>query len=79
MELKEFITKFEDAVDDVKPGSLDEDTVFQSLKAWDSLAVLTVSDVIDMEYGVLLDKDDFKQAQTLQDLYQCVLAKRQSC
>lgn len=76
MELKEFITNFEGAVDDVKPGSLDENTVFQSLKSWDSLAVLTVSDVIDMEYGVLLNKNDFKQAQTLGDLYQCVLAKR---
>jgi len=75
MELETFIRHFENAIDDVDVGTLSPDTVFRDLKSWDSLAVLTVTDTIDMECGVLLKKEDFAKAVTLEDLYGLVVNK----
>ena len=77
MELKQFITDIEDAIEDVEPGTLAAGTEYKSLAAWDSLAVLTVSGAVELEYGVLLRKDDFAQCKTVEALYELV-AKRQS-
>jgi len=54
---------------------LDADTEYKRLKSWDSLAVLTVTDTIEMEYGVLLRKSDLDAAVTLSDLFECVRVK----
>ena len=42
------------------------------LKSWDSLAILTVTDTIDMEYGVVPRKPDFESADTLVELFELV-------
>lgn len=70
-----FIKHIEDSLGDVEEGPLTADTDFKRLKAWDSLAVLTVTDTIDMEYGVLLKKEDFQSCVTLQDLYQRIVTR----
>lgn len=69
LKLNEFIDLFEGAVTDVPEGSLRGDTAYKTLPAWDSLAVLTVIDMVDESFGVLLKKTDFAQSQTLNDLY----------
>lgn len=75
MTIEQFIEDFENAVEDVEPGSLSADTAFKSLRSWDSLAVLTVTDTIDIDYGVLLRKPDFESAITLSDLFNLVQQK----
>jgi len=72
MELRTFIRNFEEAVEDVEVGSLTDQTRFKDLKSWDSLAILTVTDTIDMEYGVILRKPDFESADTLFELFEIV-------
>jgi len=76
MNLDKFIKDFEEAVEDIEPGSLSAATEFKQLEAWDSLAILTVTDVIDMEYGVLLSKQCLEGMKTLEELYQFVLSKQ---
>ena len=76
MSLEKFIEDFEEAVEDIVPGSLTAATVFKELKSWDSLAVLTVTDVIDMEYDILLKKKSFESVTTLEELYDFVIQKR---
>lgn len=76
MELDTFIKHFEDAVEDVESGSITAETVFKDLKSWDSLAILTVTDTIDMEYGVVLRKADFAGVATVCELFECMQAKR---
>jgi acyl carrier protein len=76
MRLEKFIEDFEDAVEDVEPGSLNAETVFKGLRSWDSLAILTVTDVVEMEYGVLLNKKSFEGVTTIEELYQLVVPKR---
>ena len=72
MKLDTFIKNFEEAVEDVEVGSLTALTRFKDLKSWDSLATLTVTDTIDMEYGVVLRKSDFESADTLVELFELV-------
>jgi acyl carrier protein len=76
MSLQKFIEDFEEAVEDIEPNSLTAATNFKALEAWDSLAVLTVTDVIDMEYAVLLKKKDFDCARTVEELYDLVTQVR---
>jgi acyl carrier protein len=75
MSLEKFIADFEEAVEDVVAGTLSAETEFKALKSWDSLAVLTVTDSIEMEYRVLLKRDDFMSNESLTDLYKVVREK----
>jgi len=76
MSLKKFITDFEEAMEEMEPGLISGTTAFKELKSWDSLAVLTVTDVIEMEYGVLLTKKNFESVTTIEELYQIVQEKQ---
>jgi len=77
MDLETFIINFEEAVEDVESGTLAGDTAFRDLKSWDSLAVLTVTDMIDYEYGVSINKNDFQGVHTIRDVYDCIRSKGQ--
>ena len=72
MELDTFIKNLEEAIEDVEVDTLTAQTRFKDLKSWDSLAVLTVTDTIDIEYGVVLRKPDFESADTLVELFELV-------
>lgn len=67
--MDEFISKFENTIEGVEAGSLHSETVFRSLKQWDSLALLMFIDMIDAEYDVRLNSGQMKAAQTLGELY----------
>ncbi len=76
MTLEYFIEQVADSLEELPPEPLLADTNFKQLKAWDSLAVLTVTDTIDMEFGVLLKKDDYQSCQTLGELFELVNSKQ---
>ena len=73
MTLEAFIVNFEDAVEDLEPGTVTHDTRFQELQVWDSLAVLTVLSMIDSEYSIRLNADVFKTTHTVDALFQEVV------
>lgn len=75
--LEGFIGNFENTVDGIEPRSLDAKTVFRSLKQWDSLAVLMLIDMVDSEYDVRLNSKQMKEAETLEDLYRLITAKKE--
>ena len=68
MKLDQLIGILTESLEELPDAPLDGATRYKDLKAWDSLAVLTVVDEIDIEYGVLLRKTDFQKLATLQDL-----------
>jgi acyl carrier protein len=74
--METFLQHIEDSLSEVPEGPLSAETDFKGLKAWDSLAVLTVTDTIDMEYGVLLKKADYQSCVTLRELYDLISTKR---
>ena len=70
MSLNKFVHTFEAAIETIEPGTLSAQTNYKELKAWDSLAILTVTDAIEMEYVFLLSRKHFESAQTVKDLYE---------
>ena len=76
MTLETFIEDFENAVEDVEPGSLTGETVFRSIEQWDSLAVLTVIAMVDADYDVRLKAKELKQAETLTELFSIIETKQ---
>lgn len=74
--LAAFIENFENTVEGIESGTLDTETVFRSLKQWDSLAVLMFIDMVDTEYDVRLSSKHLKEAQTLKDLYWLIADKK---
>ena len=76
MKLDQLIGIFTESLEELPDDALTGATRFKDLKAWDSLAVLTVTDEIDMEYGVLLRKLDFQKLATIQELCEFVNSKR---
>lgn len=75
MQIEIFIQQFEESLDGLDRGTVSEITVFKELKEWDSLAILTLTDTIDLEYGVLLKKTEIESCDTVQSLYDLVQSK----
>lgn len=74
MSLAKFIEDFEEAVEDIEPGSLTAATKYRELEAWDSLAFLTVIAMVDAEYNVRLKAEALKNCETLEALFALVSA-----
>ena len=75
MEIKIFIQQFEESLDGLDTGTVDEATAFKELKEWDSLAILTLTDTIDLEYGVLLKKTEIESCDSVRSLFDLVQSK----
>ena len=75
MEIKIFIQQFEESLDGLEAGTVDEVTAFKELKEWDSLAILTLTDTIDLKYGVLLKKSDIESCDSVRSLFDLVQSK----
>jgi len=68
MEIKEFIQNFADQLDDTDAEVLAPETEFRTLDDWSSLAALSIIAMVE-EYGVSIASDTFKNAKTIQDLF----------
>ncbi len=70
--MDEFLERVAESIEGAEADSLEAGTDFKRLKNWDSLALLTLTDTIDMEYGVLLKKGEIDRCGTLGELYELV-------
>ncbi len=74
MDIKDFTAKFASQFFDTDPSEFKPETVFKELDEWSSLSVIQIIAMADAEYGVTIDGYTIKQAETIQDLYNAVLA-----
>lgn len=72
MEMNVFIQNFADQLDDTDAAVLTPETEFRQLDDWSSLAALSIIAMIDEEYGVTIGSDAFKNAKTIQNLYDII-------
>lgn len=72
MEIKEFIQNFADQLDDTEAEVLTSETEFRQLDDWSSLAALSIIAMVDEEYGLAIGSETFKQAKTIQDLFDLI-------
>ena len=73
--LDEFVALFAEQFDDTDASEIKADTVFHNLDEWSSLVGLSVIAMVDEEFDVALKGDDVKNAVTIEDLYNNVIAK----
>lgn len=76
MDLNDFITKFASQFFETDPDEFKADTVFKELDEWSSLSVIMIIALIDEAYGVTLDGTVINNAETIQDLYNEVLSRK---
>jgi len=50
------------------PKRLDSESLFKEVIEWNSINSLVLSVVIEAEYGVLLEKENYNNANTISDL-----------
>lgn len=76
MELKGFIENFAAQFFETEVDEFKADTEFKDLEEWSSLTVLTIIAMIDAEYGVTVDGGMINSAETIEDLFEAVKAKK---
>ena len=72
MNLQEFISKFASQFEDEDPSVFKAGTDYHELDSWSSLTGLSVVAMIIQEYGVELDSQDVRKADTIEDLFNLV-------
>lgn len=75
MELKNFIIDFAEQFDDTDVSEIDAQTSFHDLEEWDSLIALAVLNMTEKKYGKRITFDDMKRCDTVEDLFNVILAK----
>ncbi len=73
--LDEFVALFAEQFDDTDPSEITAQTKFHALDEWSSLIGLSVIAMVDEEFDVALKGDDVKNSITIEDLFNCVIAK----
>ena len=76
MNVQEFTGHFAEQFDNTPPDQINPETAFRSLEEWDSLIALSIMAMVDEIYGVKLTGDEMRAAQTVQQLFETVSAKK---
>lgn len=73
--LEEFVNLFAEQFDETDASQFSANTEFRDLDEWSSLIGLSIIAMIDEEFDVALEGNDFRQADTIEDLYNIVKSK----
>jgi acyl carrier protein len=58
--------------DDLAPASISANTVYKELVHWNSINSVVLSVVIEAEFGVFLEKEDYRQTETISELMELI-------
>lgn len=72
---QKFIELFKETLE-MEDGEINVDTRFRELEQWDSLAFLSVIAMIDEEYDVVIEGNDFKKLNTVGELINEISARK---
>ncbi len=74
--LNEFINKLKtEFEEDYDVSNINEKTKITEIDWWSSMHALIIIALIDSEYDVIIEPEELKNAQTVEDLYQIILTK----
>lgn len=76
MELEKFVENFADQFDETDPAEITASTAFRDLEEWSSLIGLSIIAMVDDEYDVTLRGEDMRRANTVEELFEIVKAKK---
>jgi acyl carrier protein len=76
MDIKDFIEKIEEEFDDIEKGTLKPDSKFREHFEWNSINALIFIALVDAEYEVTINAEDFNKSETIQDLFNRICEKK---
>ena len=76
MDINTFIDNFAGQFDDTPADQFKPETTFRDLAEWSSLVALSIIAMVDEEYGVTLKGDDIRNARTIKDIFDAVVAHK---
>ncbi|MEI7676094.1 MAG: acyl carrier protein [Bacteroidales bacterium] len=71
-----FIELFKETLE-IEEDKVNLETVFRELDEWDSLAFLSVIAMIDEEYDIVIEGNDFKKLITISDLIEEIKKRKE--
>lgn len=74
MEIKEFVTKFAEAIEIEDVTNLAAETKFRDLEEWSSISVMLVIAFYDEEFEKEVSTSDLRACSTIQDLYNLAIS-----
>ena len=72
MDIQDFIKNLANQFDDPDSIIITPSTEFKKLDEWNSLAALSVICMIDEEYGIAINGESIRNANTVQDLFDII-------
>lgn len=72
----EFIEKFAEALEMEDTSILTGSTEFRTLEEWDSLAYLSIIAMLDEDYDIQIENDEFKKLKTIDNIVTFVEANK---
>ena len=69
MEISKFIELFAELFDETDVTVFTVETEFKKLDEWSSLIALSVIAMVDEEYGITIQGEDIRNANTIADLF----------
>ena len=76
MEISKFIELFAELFDETDVTVFTVETEFKKLDEWSSLIALSVIAMVDEEYGITIQGEDIRNANTIADLFNNVKVKQ---
>ncbi|MCB6974644.1 MULTISPECIES: acyl carrier protein [Butyricimonas] len=76
MEISKFIEFFAELFDETDVNVFTKETEFKKLEEWSSLMALSVIAMVDEEYGITIQGEDIRNANTIADLFDNVKVKQ---
>lgn len=73
--IEDFVRLFAEQFEETEASLFLPTTEFRDLDEWSSLIGLSIIAMVDEEFGVALKGNDFRQANTIADLYEIVMSK----
>lgn len=76
--LNTFISRLEEEFGEVTPGSITPETSFRNMPDWSSMHTLIIIALVDAEYDVLLSGKELLGLETVQDLFNHVMKRKEA-
>ena len=74
--LDEFVQRFAAEFDETPIETFTPDTEYKKLEEWGSLVALSIISMIDDEYDVVINGNDLRNCNTIEDLFAIVESKK---
>ena len=76
MKINDFIQNFANRFDETDASEFQATTEFRQLDEWSSLSSLAIISMIDDEYDVVINGNDLRSCNTIEDLFAIVESKK---